>query len=427
MDNNKLKQILEILEKIKKKQESLKKNLKDIGEFIKASFKEQNDNKNKALIEKEEKIKKQLEKYLKSVYKEISNQIEKDLPFKNDSKNDKDKNEDNNSNEEIEIDDKKTEKYFKSRVIDISSEEQKSYRSDKEEERKEKEEKEKKKQKKNKEKINLQFISKDIEKKYKFSELEHLYNISFRITIKNMGNTKIPDKTYIRFENKNSIFWFKRKIDELSISEEKSYSIKLDVNGEEIKKKFSNGYETKIIFSNKEYEIDFEPIKFKFIVQHSNESDSDNSNNDKLEKKNSNNFNNHNHIRNKDPNIDNNSNSDDEMHIPSENNNGYNDNQYFNNNLKNTNYAQDSHQYIRNKKVELQGEELKKFRDELEIKYYISNIPKNDKDIIRKINQYIEDYNKYCNEKNKENKAKLFDNLIEKIGDDLAFVETKIS
>ena len=115
------------------------------------------------------------------------------------------------------------------------------------------------------------------------------------------------------------------------------------------------------------------------------------------------------------------------MHIPSENNNGYNDNQYFNNNLKNTNYAQDSHQYIRNKKVELQGEELKKFRDELEIKYYISNIPKNDKDIIRKINQYIEDYNKYCNENNKENKEKLFDNLIEKIGDDLAFVETKIS
>ncbi len=108
--------------------------------------------------------------------------------------------------------------------------------------------------------------------------------------------------------------------------------------------------------------------------------------------------------------------------IDKDNNNDNSGNDYSNDDNNNNNKYKNSY-----KDIELQGEELKKFREELEIKYYISNLPKNDKDIIRKVNFYKEDYYKYLNEQNEENKEKLFDNLIEKIGDDLAFVETKIT
>ena len=132
-------------------------------------------------------------------------------------------------------------------------------------------------------------------------------------------------------------------------------------------------------------------IKFKFIVMDSDE--------DEIIEYSS-------HIYNKDMNSDHHSDND---------------------NINNRTSLMNQSTYYEYDKVELQGEELKKFRDELEIKYYISNIPKDDRDINRKINQYIEDYNKYINEDNNENKEILFNNLIDKIGDDLAFVETNIS
>jgi hypothetical protein len=248
-------------------------------------------------------------------------------------------------------------------------------------------------EKEKEEKIHLKFLSDDIVKKYNYSQLKELCNISFQIAIKNIGNTNIPDKTYIKFNPRNNFFKCKQQIDKLLISEEKSYTIKLLVDGEKIKNEFKGGYETDIIFYNKEHDIDFKPIKFKFIVINSNEDDSDEEKEVSTNKL-----------------------------IDKDNNNDNSGNDYSNDDNNNNNKYKNSY-----KDIELQGEELKKFREELEIKYYISNLPKNDKDIIRKVNVYKEDYYKYLNEQNEENKEKLFDNLIEKIGDDLAFVETKIT
>ena len=413
MDNNQLQQIYEILQKIKKKQNSLKANLNDIREFINASFENQNKEKIKAIFETEKRIKNNLDNNLKKVQNEISNQIEKDLSFKNLSNYDNNNLNDNNNNKEFELNETNAQDYIKTKTLDDSFEKKSSMSSEeetefnkKEKERKEREEKERKERKEKEEKerkekerkdIKLKFLSKDIEKKYKLSDLKELHNISFKITIKNIDNFNI-DNVYIKFKPKDEIFQFKQKIDKLSISEEKSFTIKLNVNGEDIINKYKNGYETNIIFYHKEYYIHFEPIKFKFIVMDSDE--------DEIIEYSS-------HIYNKDMNSDHHSDNDESHDI--------------HNNINNRTSLMNQSTYYEYDKVELQGEELKKFRDELEIKYYISNIPKNDGDINRKINQYIEDYNKYINENNNENKEILFNNLIDKIGDDLAFVETNIS
>ena len=423
MDNNQLQQIYEILQKIKKKQNSLKANLNDIREFINVSFENQNKEKNNAIFETEKRIKNNLDDNLKKVQKEISNQIEKDLSFKNLSNYDNNNLNDNNNNKEIELNDTNTYDFLKTKILNesfekksdvMSSEEENEFdkkekerqereekeRKEREEkERKEREEKEEKARKeKGKKQIKLKFLSKDIEKKYKLSDLKELHSISFPITIKNISNINIPDNIYIKFESKDGIFKFKEQIGELSNSEEKSFTIKLNVNGEDIINKYKNGYETNIIFYHKEYYIHFEPIKFKFIVMDSDE--------DEIIEYSS-------HIYNKDMNSDHHSDNDESHDI--------------HNNINNHTSLMNQSTYYEYDKVELQGEELKKFRDELEIKYYISNIPKDDRDINRKINQYIEDYNKYINEDNNENKEILFNNLIDKIGDDLAFVETNIS
>ena len=431
MDNNQLQQIYEILQKIKKKQNSLKANLNDIREFINASFENQNKEKNKAIFETEKRIKNNLDDNLKKVQNEISNQIEKDLSFKNLSNYDNNNLNDNNNNKEIELNDTNTYDFLKTKILNesfekksdvMSSEEENEFdkkekeriereekeRQEREEkERKEREEKEEKERKEREEKerkekgkkqIKLKFLSKDIEKKYKLSDLKELHSISFPITIKNISNINIPDNIYIKFESKDGIFKFKEQIGELSNSEEKSFTIKLNVNGEDIINKYKNGYETNIIFYHKEYYIHFEPIKFKFIVMDSDE--------DEIMEYSS-------LIYNKDMNSDHHSDNDESHDI--------------HNNINNRTSLMNQSTYYENDKVELQGEELKKFRDELEIKYYISNIPKDDRDINRKINQYKEDYNKYINEDNNENKEILFNNLIDKIGDDLAFVETNIS
>ena len=418
MDNNQLQQIYEILQKIKKKQNSLKANLNDIREFINASFENQNKEKIKAIFETEKRIKNNLDNNLKKVQNEISNQIEKDLSFKNLSNYDNNNLNDNNNNKEFELNETNAQDYIKTKTLDDSFEKKSSMSSEeetefnkKEKERKEREEKERKERKEKEEKerkekerkekerkdIKLKFLSKDIEKKYKLSDLKELHNISFKITIKNIDNFNI-DNVYIKFKPKDEIFQFKQKIDKLSISEEKSFTIKLNVNGEDIINKYKNGYETNIIFYHKEYYIHFEPIKFKFIVMDSDE--------DEIMEDSS-------PIYNKDMNSDHHSDKDESHDI--------------HNNFNNRSSLMNQSTYYEYDRVELQGEELKKFRDELEIKYYISNIPKNDGDINRKINQYIEDYNKYINEDNNENKEILFNNLIDKIGDDLAFVETNIS
>ena len=413
MDNNQLQQIYEILQKIKKKQNSLKANLNDIREFINVSFENQNKEKNNAIFETEKRIKNNLDNNLKKVQNEISNQIEKDLSFKNLSNYDNNNLNDNNNNKEFELNETNAQDYIKTKTLDDSFEKKSSMSSEeetefnkKEKERKEREEKERKERKEKEEKerkekerkdIKLKFLSKDIEKKYKLSDLKELHNISFKITIKNIDNFNI-DNVYIKFKPKDEIFQFKQKIDKLSISEEKSFTIKLNVNGEDIINKYKNGYETNIIFYHKEYYIHFEPIKFKFIVMDSDE--------DEIMEDSS-------PIYNKDMNSDHHSDKDESNDI--------------HNNFNNRSSLMNQSTYYEYDRVELQGEELKKFRDELEIKYYISNIPKNDGDINRKINQYIEDYNKYINEDNNENKEILFNNLIDKIGDDLAFVETNIS
>ncbi len=389
MENEKLKQIFEILQKIKKKQESLKQNLNDIGNFINASFEKQNQTKNNAIYETENRIKNNLEKNLKIAHKEISNQIEKYLPFKNESNDEIDE----NNNKEFEINDKDTEIYLQSKFLDNGSDKMPSLSSEEEEELNNIKKEGKERLEKEKEKIHLKFLSDDIVKKYNYSQLKELCNISFQITIKNIGNTNIPDKTYIKFNPRNNFFKCKQQIDKLLISEVHSYTIKLLVDGEKIKNEFKDGYEADIIFYNKEHDIDFKPIKFKFIVINSNEDDLEEEKEVSTNKL-----------------------------IDKDNNNDNSGNDYFNDDNNNNNKYKNSY-----KDVELQGEELKKFREELEIKYYISNLPKNDKDIIRKVNFYKEDYYKYLNEQNEENKEKLFDNLIEKIGDDLAFVETKIT
>ena len=390
MENEKLKQIFEILQKIKKKQESLKQNLNDIGNFINASFEKQNQTKNNAIYETENRIKNNLEKNLKIAHKEISNQIEKYLPFKNESNDEIDE----NNNKEFEINDKDTEIYLQSKFLDNGSDKMPSLSSEEEEELNNiKKEGKERLEKEKEEKIHLKFLSNDIVKKYNYSQLKELCNISFQIAIKNIGNTNIPDKTYIKFNPRNNFFKCRQQIDKLLISEEKSYTIKLLVDGEKIKNEFKDGYEADIIFYNKEHDIDFKPIKFKFIVINSNEDDSDEEKEVSTNKL-----------------------------IDKDNNNDNSGNDYSNDDNNNNNKYKNSY-----KDIELQGEELKKFREELEIKYYISNLPKNDKDIIRKVNFYKEDYYKYLNEQNEENKEKLFDNLIEKIGDDLAFVETKIT
>ena len=413
MDNNQLQQIYEILQKIKKKQNSLKANLNDIREFINASFENQNKEKIKAIFETEKRIKNNLDNNLKKVQNEISNQIEKDLSFKNLSNYDNNNLNDNNNNKEFELNETNAQDYIKTKSLDDSFEKKSSMSSEeetefnkKEKERKEREEKERKERKEKEEKerkekerkdIKLKFLSKDIEKKYKLSDLKELHNISFKITIKNIDNFNI-DNVYIKFKPKDEIFQFKQKIDKLSISEEKSFTIKLNVNGEDIINKYKNGYETNIIFYHKEYYIHFEPIKFKFIVMDSDE--------DEIMEDSS-------PIYNKDMNSDHHSDKDESHDI--------------HNNINNLTSLMNQSTYYEYDKVELLGEELKKFRDELEIKYYISNIPKDDRDINRKINQYIKDYNKYIKEDNNENKEILFNNLIDKIGDDLAFVETNIS
>ena len=391
MENEKLKQIFEILQKIKKKQESLKQNLNDIGNFINASFEKQNQTKNNAIYETENRIKNNLEKNLKIAHKEISNQIEKYLPFKNESNDEIDE----NNNKEFEINDKDTEIYLQSKFLDNDSDKMPSLSSEEEEELNNiKKEGKERLEKEKEEKIHLKFLSDDIVKQYNYSQLKELCNISFQIAIKNIGNTSIPDKTYIKFNPRNNFFKCRQQIDKLLISEEKKYTIKLLVDGEKIKNEFKDRYyETDIIFYNKEHDIDFKPIKFKFIVINSNEDDSDEEKEVSTNKL-----------------------------IDKDNNNDNSGNDYSNDDNNNNNKYKNSY-----KDIELQGEELKKFREELEIKYYISNLPKNDKDIIRKVNVYKEDYYKYLNEQNEENKEKLFDNLIEKIGDDLAFVETKIT
>ena len=384
MENEKLKQIFEILQKIKKKQESLKQNLNDIGNFINASFEKQNQTKNNAIYETENRIKNNLEKNLKIAHKEISNQIEKYLPFKNESNDEIDE----NNNKEFEINDKDTEIYLQSKFLDNGSDKMPSLSSEEEEELNNiKKEGKERLEKEKEEKIHLKFLSNDIVKKYNYSQLKELCNISFQIAIKNIGNTNIPDKTYIKFNPRNNFFKCRQQIDKLLISEEKSYTIKLLVDGEKIKNEFKDRYyETDIIFYNKEHDIDFKPIKFKFIVINSNEDDSDEEKEVSTNKL-----------------------------IDKDNNNDNSGNDYSNDDNNNNNKYKNSY-----KDIELQGEEF-------EIKYYISNLPKNDKDIIRKVNVYKEDYYKYLNEQNEENKEKLFDNLIEKIGDDLAFVETKIT
>ena len=337
MENEKLKQIFEILQKIKKKQESLKQNLNDIGNFINASFEKQNQTKNNAIYETENRIKNNLEKNLKIAHKEISNQIEKYLPFKNESNDEIDE----NNNKEFEINDKDTEIYLQSKFLDNGSDKMPSLSSEEEDELNYiKKEGKERLEKEKEEKIHLKFLSDDIVKKYNYSQLKELCNISFQIAIKNIGNTSIPDKTYIKFNPRNNFFKCRQQIDKLLISEEKSYTIKLLVDGEKIKNEFKDGYEADIIFYNKEHDIDFKPIKFKFIVINSNEDDS-------VEEKEV--------ITNK--------------LIDKDNNNDNSGNDYFNDDNNNNNKYKNSY-----KDVELQGEELKKFREELEFLIYLKMI-----------------------------------------------------
>ena len=125
MDNNQLQQIYEILQKIKKKQNSLKANLNDIREFINASFENQNKEKIKAIFETEKRIKNNLDNNLKKVQNEISNQIEKDLSFKNLSNYDNNNLNDNNNNKEFELNETNAQDYIKTKSLDHSFEKKK--------------------------------------------------------------------------------------------------------------------------------------------------------------------------------------------------------------------------------------------------------------------------------------------------------------
>ena len=271
MENSNNEKILEEINKIKKQQESLKNNIKDITGFVQASFKEQREIEKKTFNELSKNINEQLENYIKDIEKKILKEIENrrklirknngNSIFKSGNTNSENKNSNNKGNDsssDIINNIEKDSNEFQNpdneyNLLNKSIDE-------------------------NKKEYYINILTRDILINLKESDLEQSC-INFNITIQNESNEKLPPKTYIEFENKNEKLKFKQPIDELDAKETtniKCYIIILD-------KDIKENYESNIIIYNKKSIIKCKPIKLKLVINKKkdlysiNNNDSDNS------------------------------------------------------------------------------------------------------------------------------------------------------
>jgi hypothetical protein len=365
MENNEEKEIinsiLNKLQRIKKKQESLKKSLGDIHKFIKAKFNSERKEEEKKLNEFSLIINKELtnklEKFKKDLLKEVKPDSTKLTQIKEDTENSK---ENENENKEEENENEDTEKE--------DQEENKNY--------------------------SLEFLSEDIILEYDVNKLESMNRLNFKVKIKNNGDANIPKGTCLILEKQDEIFKIQQVIDELVISEEKEFNISIYINEkkENFKEKYSQ-FESNLIFSNDNHSIKCNPLKFKFIIKN-NEKEDQNSETLNMEER----FSNH----------------DSEEHEKTLNDSPNNLNKEVNDPYKDTEVE---------KPMEIDENDFQKIKKSLNDKYNICSF-KDDNYIKNKIKQYRDIYLKYQNSQKKDEKEQVLEELVDKIGD-LFFAESE--
>lgn len=368
-----LESLLNTLQKIKKKQEIIKKELGNIKKFIKTKFNQQKKEKENKFNEFSTNINKELEYQLEIITKNII--LKNESNSKKIPKKDKDVEtyksiiiepdqkyqfEDSKNEEEENILSKNN--IFQSQIVDDDKNENYS----------------------------LEFLSEDIIKEIDINHLEQLNRINFNVKIKNDGELRIPKGTFITLENK--VIKLEFVIDELGMSEEKDYNITILFN-DEVKKVIKKNlkYESNLIFGNDNYKIQFQPIKFILIIKIP---------------------------QNQDNSSDNTIENEENFRIPSQKDeNEKKDENIKDENKNNSKKDIDPYEDMENDQtINIDDEDFNKIKNELSICYNLSNF-KNDNYLKKKISKFKQEYQNYKNEKNNE-KEKLFEELCSKIGEE---------